>query len=336
MSDKITIEKIAELSGVSIATVSRIINNKDKVKTETKEKVLSIMQELHFQPKGNNALADSSSNIILMCVPDFYNPFNSIIISGVQTAAHANGYEVLILRSKTYYTEISDYTNILKQNSIAGILILCSVPNSSLIDELSFKCPVVMCSEYAENYGVSYVSIDDVTSSKMAVNYLISTGCKKIGLINCNENYKYARHREKGYRQALIEAGLEVNENWIAHVSSVDYQLGYSNATSLLSQPNRPDAIFTTSDILGIAAINAAKKLGLRIPEDVSVVGFDNIELSLMSTPTLTTVEQPTFQIGFQSCEILINKIKKPDTIDKQVILDTQLIVRESTKLLNI
>lgn len=334
MNDKITIEQIAELSGVSIATVSRIINNKGNVKQETREKVLATMEKLHFKPKVSSVLTDSNSKLILMCVPDFQNPFNSPVINGVQQAAHENGYDVLLLQSKNYYTDQEDYTNILKNNSFAGILILCSVANNSILEELSLRCPVVMCSEYAENYGVSYVSIDDVASSKTAVNYLIATGCKKIGFINCSDKFRYARHREKGFRQALEESGLEVNPNWIANVSSINYNLALSRATHILSLPDRPDGIFTSSDVFGLAVIKAANNLGLRVPEDVSVVGFDNIDFSTMSTPSLTTIDQPTYQLGYQSCELLVEKIKNPNTLDKQIILNTELIVRDSTKLL--
>lgn len=334
MNDKITIEQVAELSGVSIATVSRIINNKGNVKQETRDKVLSTMEKLNFKPKISSVLTDSNSKLILMCVPDFQNPFNSPVINGVQQAAHENDYDVLLLQSKNYYTDQEDYTNILKNNSFAGILILCSVANNNILEELSLRCPVVMCSEYAENYGVSYVSIDDVASSKTAVNYLISTGCKKIGFINCSNKFRYARHREKGFRQALSESNLEINPNWIANISSINYNLALSRATHILSLPDRPDGIFASSDVFGLAVIKAAHNLGLRVPEDVSVVGFDNIDFSTMSTPSLTTIDQPTYQLGYQSCELLIEKIKNPNTLDKQIILNTELIVRDSTKLL--
>ncbi|WMC91124.1 LacI family DNA-binding transcriptional regulator [Kineothrix sp. MB12-C1] len=330
---KITIEEIARRADVSIATVSRIINHKDNVKPATRQRVLEVMEALKFSPQRPSTLSDSNSKVILMCIPGFDNPFNSPVIDGVQKSAHSQGYDVLILQSRDFYTDSSDYTNILKNNSIAGILILASVPHSELLDELTFRCPVVMCSEYTENYGVSYVSIDDVAAAKKAVNYLISTGRKKIGFMNCNMHFKYARHREKGYLAALKEANAEINPAWTTHLSTINYSQAFSNALHILSLTDRPDAIFACSDVFAVSAINAAKQLGLRVPEDVSVVGFDNIELSTMSRPTITTIEQPCFQLGYQSCELLIEKIKNPNMEDKQIILDTELIVRESTTL---
>lgn len=332
-SEKITIQEIADMAEVSIATVSRIINHKDNVKPSTKQKVLKAMEQLNFLPKSLTPLSCADSKIILICIPDLNNPFNNPIISGIQKAANTQGYDVLLLQARNFYTDSNDYTNILKNASIAGILILASVPNPELLNELALRCPVVMCSEYAEDYGISYVSIDDIAAARKAVNYLISTGRKKIGFINGNMNFKYSRHREKGYLESLRAAGLEVNPAWIAHLSAIDYQLALSNAYHMLSLPNRPDAIFACSDLLAVGAINAAKQLKLDVPHDVSVVGFDNIELTTMITPSITTIEQPCFQIGYQSCELLIEKINNPNAEVKQIMLDTELIVRDSTVL---
>ncbi|MGB8454897.1 MAG: LacI family DNA-binding transcriptional regulator [Anaerocolumna sp.] len=329
----ITIEEIAKKANVSIATVSRIINHKGSVKPETRQRVLDIMEELNFLPRTISPLSDSNSNVILMCVPEFDNPFNSLVINGVQKSAHEHGYDILLLQAKAFYTESSDYTNILKNNSIAGIIILSSVPHPKLIEELTFRCPVVMCSEYCEEYNVPFVSIDDVAAARTAVNYLISSGCKKIGMINCSLKHKYARHREQGYKDALEAAGMTINESWIAHISSINYSLALSNAMHILSLPDRPDAFFTASDVFAVSVMNGAKKLGLSVPGDISIIGFDNIELSTMTEPQITTIEQPSYQLGFQSCELLVEKIDKPFIEDKQIILGTELIVRGSTLL---
>lgn len=331
--NQVTISEIAKQANVSIATVSRILNHKDNVKSATKEKVLSAMEELQFKPKAASNINDSTSKVILMCVPDFNNPFNASVIDGVQKSAHDHGYDVLLLQSKDFYTDSRDYLNILKNNSLAGILILSSAPHSRLLDELSFRCPVVMCSEYSESYGVSYVSIDDVAAAKKAVNYLISTGRKKIGLLNCNMKFKYARHREHGYYEAMEAAGLEICPEWIAHISSINFNLALSNARHILSLPNRPDALFCTSDYFAVSVVRAANEAGISIPDDLSIVGFDNIELSLMCNPPLTTIEQPSYDIGFQACELLIEKILNPNVPDRQIILSTELIVRGSTRL---
>lgn len=330
---KITIDEVAKKAHVSIATVSRIINNKDQVTEKTRQHVLRVMDEMDFVPKNTKALFSATSNVILLLIPDFENPFNAAIISGIQESAREHDMDVFVVQTKNYYTEHRHFINILKNNSIAGIIILAPAPHKSLLDELCHSCPVVMCSEYAEDYGVSYVTINDIESAKSAVNYLISTGRRKIGLINSNLKYKYARHRERGYKQALETAGLEIREDFIAHISAIDYSSALSSATHILGLPDRPDAFFAVSDVFATGVIVAAKKLGLRVPEDVSVVGFDNIELSNMTEPPITTIEQPAHQLGYQAAEMLIEKIRKPDMADKQIILDTHLVVRGSTTL---
>lgn len=332
---QITIEELAEKANVSIATVSRVLNNKGNVKKETKNHVIEIMKEYDFHPKNIHLLSDPSSKILLTCVPDFCNPFYSPVIDGIQKAAHENDYDVILLQSRDYYTEFSDFTNILNEKSIAGILILSSVPDAKLIGELNLKCPVVMCCEYPEDYDIPYVSINDVTSTITAMNYLVLIGCRKIGLMNSSLKFKYARHREKGFYIALNEHELETHPAWIAHISSINYNLAYSSALHILQLPDRPDAMFACSDVYGIAIVNAAKNLGLHIPEDLSVIAFDNTETSLMSDPPLTTIDQPKQQLGYQSCELLIDKIKSPESANKQITLNTQLIVRGSTLLPN-
>ena len=332
---ELTIQEVAEKAGVSIATVSRIINNKGSVKKQTRDHVIEIMEQTNYHPRSVSALADVRSHNILVCVPDFCNPFNSPVIDGIQKAAHNNNYDVLFLQSKDYYTQPSDFTEVLKETSVAGIIILSSVTTSDekFFNKLSFKCPIVMCSEYDESYGISYVSINDVKASKEAVEYLISTGCRKIGLMNSLRKFKYARHRERGYKQALNENELDYDDMWIAHISSVNYSLSYAAALNILQQKNRPDAMFCCSDVYGIAVVNAAKTLGLYVPEDLSVIGFDNVDIAKMSDPPLTTVSQPAMDLGLQACDLLIEKIQDSNIPDKQIILNTELVVRGTTKL---
>ena len=204
--------------------------------------------------------------------------------------------------------------------------------SEKVLGEIRAICPIVMCSEYLDEPNVSYVTIDNTESAKKAVEYLISTGCRKLGLLNSFSRNAYAREREKGFKEALQEAGLEINEERITHISSINYQSAFLKASYMLSSENRPDAIFATADVFAVAAINAAKKLGFRVPEDISVIGFDNVEAALMCDPQLTTVEQPAEEIGYQSCEILIENLQGSDTQPKHIKLETELIVRQSTK----
>lgn len=189
-----------------------------------------------------------------------------------------------------------------------------------------------MCCEYPEDHACSYVSVDDVTAAYRAVKYLISTGCTKIGFVNCSLMYKYARHRREGYLRALEDAGLAFNPEWYVTVPSVNYTLAYSSILQTLNSDSLPDAFFTCSDVYAAATINAAQNLGIRIPEDLSVIGVDNVEASRMTHPTITTISQPGFHMGQQACSILAEKIASPNSPHRQILLSTELIIRESTR----
>ena len=193
-------------------------------------------------------------------------------------------------------------------------------------------CPSVMVGEYPEGYDGSYVSIDDRVAGYRAVNYLISTGCRRIGMINCAFRYKYARHRKEGYQRALTEARLPIDPGWYVSIPAIDYTLAYSAAMQVLCTEPRPDALFASSDVLAAAAINAAHSLDLRVPEDLCVIGFDNVEASRMTLPAITTVSQPTHQLGQQACSILLDRIRDPELPHRQILLDTELVIRGSTK----
>jgi DNA-binding LacI/PurR family transcriptional regulator len=330
-NSKMTIKEIADMAGVSIATVSRVMNHKTTVKEDTQRKILEVMKRVNFNP-SSVLLTDSTSRTILLCVNQLNNPFHSLVIDGIQKSARQNNYRAFVMQAQEVYFTFEDFKDVLQNHSFAGIILLTGVADIELLDMLSKSCPVIMCSEKCEVNNISFVCIDDVQAARKATEYLISIGCTKIALLNSSLQFQFIRNRESGYREAIEKAGLEKNEDWIVHISPTgNYNLAYSYALNLLALPNRPDAVFATSDVFATAVIRAAKHLRLRVPEDIAVIGFDNIEIASMVDPAITTIEQPAEQIGFQACELLLEKIQNPMTRKKQIILDTKLIVREST-----
>lgn len=329
--NKITIEDIAEKAGVSIATVSRILNNKDNVRKETRQRVMDAMSNLGYHPDFSNGLVNSDSNLILMIVPELSNPIFSTIADGVQSSAMRHGYHLLVHQTRTINNTIDYYESLLKKNSVAGLILLNSVSDVGLLEKLNMRCPLVMCSEFCEGCDVSYVSIDDYAAGKNATDYLLSIGQKKIAFMNSTLENKYARHREAGYIASLKNAGIEVNEDWIMHLSDVNFNLALTAATHMLNSENRPDAFFAASDIYAAAIIKACKKMGLSVPQDISVVGFDNTDISIIADPAITTISQPSFEMGYQACDLLLSKMSNPGSPNKQILLDTELIVRGST-----
>jgi len=330
MRDKPTLTHIAQKAQVSIATVSRVLSGKDTVSPSTQQKVLQAIRELEHGQTPNVPLV--SSRKLLALLPDFVNPFYAPIIHGLQQTARSAGYEVLLMPIGDSHIHTASVTSMVRRENYAGVIWLCSVPSPELLSAVESCCPTVMVGEYPENYAGSYVSIDDRLAGYRAVNYLISTGCRRIGMINCAYRYKYARHRKEGYQRALTEAGLPIDAGWYVSIPAIDYTLAYSAAMQVLCAEPPPDALFTSSDVLAAAAINAAHSLGLRVPEDVCVIGFDNVEASRMTMPAITTIAQPTHQLGQQACSILLDRIQNPDLPNRQLFLNTELVIRESTK----
>ena len=330
MSSKITITKIAQQAGVSIATVSRIITQKGTVSPATRQRVMQAMEELEYDT--SSIKANSSSQAILAFIPDFANPFYSPIVEGIQQTAHESGFEVFWVPTKDIFSNNMFYFQMIREGRFNGVLWLSSIPPTNLLDLINKHCPFIMCCEYPDDYDCSYISVDDKTAAYRAVNHLIASGCKEIGLINCSLKYKYARHRKDGYLEALKNAGMTPNPEWIINIPYIDYTLAYSAISQALSEERMPDAFFTCSDVFAAAVINAAQKRGIRVPDDLSVIGFDNTETSRLIRPTLTTISQPGFQIGQQACAVLLEKITNPTLPNRHILLNTELIIRHSTR----
>lgn len=327
----VTIKDIATKANVSIATVSRVLNNIGQVKPETRETVITVAEELGYYKKNISNAIKESSNTILMIIPDFENPFTSSVMNGVLDSINHNKYKIIFVSVKNFNNTLEDYLQFCNELSLAGIISLSSIPNPSIIEALGRNYPMVMCSEYPENNTLSFVSIDDDKASSIAVEYLLSLGRDKIALINNSTKNKYARHRQKGYLRTMKEHNATINESWILNLNKIDYSLAFTNIQSILKQEDKPNAIFAVSDTYAVAAVNAVKSMGLRVPEDISVVGFDNESVSMMSVPSITTIMQPAYNIGYQSAELLFEIITNPAMEQKQIIFDTELIVRDST-----
>lgn len=328
MFQNLTIREISERAGVSIATVSRALNSTGPVSDTTMRKIRKAMEGLGYEaPKIKRK---SRSKVILASLPDLINPFNSNMIKGITDAADKRGYRVVFYANENY-TQPAGYDFLEEADFYDGLLLAHTLPEQQRLVQLSLKRPVIMCSEHISDCAVPYVAIDDYAAACMAVNYLISTGRSRIACINTFLNNNYALHRERGYRDSLDKAGLTVREEWILHLPSVDFDSALGVMRSLLGNEERPDAIFCVSDVYAASVIKYAAMHGIRVPQDISVMGFDDIPQATMTSPAISTVRQPSYQMGQQACNLLIEQIENPSTIPHKIILNTDLIVREST-----
>ncbi len=322
---KTTLQDVADAAGVSIATVSRAINNKDSVKEGTYDKIIQTMYAL-----GYDTPVRHESHLILILLPDIDNPFYSEVIRGISSAAGRQGYQEIIVRTGAHPLTLTFIEEMIGKTHADGVITLDPIPSADTIAQVELHTPLIQCAEYNENSSASYVSIDDVAASRAVVNYIVSKGKRRIALINGPLKYKYARKRQVGFIEGMEAAGLTPQQNMIVQVPEFSYDAAVSIATQLLSMPERPDAIFAASDVFAIAAIKAAKRLGIAIPKDLGVIGFDNTNISVMSEPALTTVKQPQYQLGFLACEMLIEQMHNATLAPRQMMLDAEIIIRES------
>jgi LacI family repressor for deo operon, udp, cdd, tsx, nupC, and nupG len=328
---KITYSAIAERSGISIATISRVINNSSNVKDDTRKKVIEAMKSLGYDTSTLEANTSKTNDLIIFNIPSLDNPFYSLIIQGAKAAAQRNGYNMLINEDPIDDRSFDSFTALLKKTNAAGLITTNCIARSTLL-RLNAILPLVQCCECIDGLDIPFVTIDDVSAARNAVEYLISLGKKRIAFINGPIEYKYSQDRLKGYLQALEQAKLEKNPDIIIQLQEIDYDMAVSAATQLLNSAQRPDAFFASSDVYAAAAIKASRRASLRVPEDIAIVGFDNIGLSSLCTPSITTVNQPKFQLGLLSCEMLIKRINAEQIPIQSMYMDTELIVRETTQ----
>lgn len=326
-----TIKKIAIMAGVSVATVSRVINNDPRVLKETKDRVMKVIEETGYVPNevGRN-LSKSKSNMILVVVPTILNPFYSKILKGIEEQASEYGYGVLTAVTHLNSTIEKKYLDMLKSKQVDGAITLYSTFGKKTMDELAKNYPIVEACEHIRGSNVSYTMIDNESAAYEAVSNFIERGHKRIGMISGSYYKCSERARQDGYRNALIDAGLEYDENYI-QIADYTYETGAEACGILMNMENPPTAILTVSDSVAIGAINKIYELKLSV-DDVEVMGFDNTSITRMYMPTISSIAQPRYEIGVVAVDLLKEKIENLDSINKSVILPHAILYRDSAK----
>lgn len=329
---KLSYQTIAERSGLSIATISRVFNRSQSVSDEKRARVIQALRELGVDPSTLDLRPQPRNNMLIFNVPSLKNPFYSPIIEASRRTAKRFGYN-LVVNENPLGTDLQSFIDLIRTSRAAGVILTNAIVPET-VETIRQVVPVVTCCESATTAGVPYVTVDDESASENAVKYLISLGRRRIALINGPAEFKYSKERYKGYRNALISHGFAIDDDIICAVGAdMDYDIAVANVTRMLSQPGRPDAFFCISDVLACAAIKASLAAGLRVPQDVAVVGFDNIQFSRMMNPTITTVCQPFDQLGTLAVEMLVRVINGDDEHIESIHLGCELMIRESTSI---
>ena len=331
--DEPTYQEIAEKTGVSISTVSRILTGSANVTDSTSQKVFDFFDKNNYDISFiRTKKTRHAGGLIIFNVPSMSNPFYSPIARGARVAAINYGYNLLINEEHISNNTIENFIGLIKRTKAVGVIITNSVP-VILLKKLAAAVPLVQCCEYNETVPLPYVSIDDVEASKTIMSYLFSQGRKNIALVNGPMWYKYARFRQIGYLESLEKSGIVPDQEIIMHLPEINYDIALSEVSNLFQKGKEPDAFFCVSDVYAAAVIKAGAKLGFSVPKDFVVVGFDNVEIASMTYPSITTINQPKYQLGFSSCELLIERITNPQAPIRQILLETELIIRESTAM---
>ncbi|WP_163580770.1 LacI family DNA-binding transcriptional regulator [Gracilibacillus saliphilus] len=324
------IKKVAEYAGVSIATVSRVLNGQKTVSPQTRIKVEKAIKQLNYEPSilGRN-LRNSETRLLLVLIPNISNPFYSKIINGIENTALKSNYNILLCETDSNPEREKIYFDLARKKMADGIISMDPQVDKDTLIEMAEKHSIIQCSEYTLNSTIPYVTIDNENAAYLAVKHLLSLGHSKIAFINSDVKFTYARQREAGYKRALDEAGIDAKSDWIYYSQELDFVKGQQAMKKFLNLDEKITAIFAVSDLLAIGALKEINNNKLSVPDDIAVVGFDKIEFSSMTNPTLTTIEQPMYKMGNIAAKMIIDKIQGKEV--ENVILDHELVIREST-----
>ncbi|MFC0904092.1 LacI family DNA-binding transcriptional regulator [Clostridium sp. MT-14] len=328
-----SIKDVAREAGVSIATVSRVLNDVDVVNEETKKRVLAAIKKLGYRPNiVARSLKTQRTRTIGIIIPDISNQFYPEIVRGAEDVANIYDYNIMLCNTDLNIEKEMEYLKVLKEKMVDGVLYMSNSlePNIlELIKQLEF--PMVLVESTNKKENIPSVTIDNEKAAYDGVAYLIKKGNKKIAYIGAGEDTVNASAvRYKGYKRALEENNLKLDRDKIYFTSS-KAKNGYKGINEILNKA-KIDSIFCTSDEIAIGVINALRDNGISVPDDIDVMGFNNIYLASIFYPKLTTVSQPIYDMGSVGMRMLIKMINKEELKEINYVLPHELIERDSCK----
>jgi len=328
----ITIKDVAKYAGVSVATVSHVVNNTRFVSEETRKKVQTAMQELSYQPNAvARSLRRKESKIIGLVLPDNTNPYFAEIAWSIEYASRNQGYSVILCNSDGDIHKESTYINVLIEKQVDGIILVAAGDSTANFLKLQERhLPTVMVDRNTPSVNTDSVQIDNAIYGEVATAHLIKQGHKKIACITGPREVTPSFDRVDGYKKALKLANIPVREDYIVKGDFKPHG-GYLAACRLLDVADPPTAIFACNDLMAYGVIHAATERKIHVPEHLSIVGFDDIYLSTYSNPPLTTIKQPRLEMGDEAVNALVLRMKNPERPARSILLNAELVVRSST-----
>jgi LacI family transcriptional regulator len=321
---------VAREAGVSKQTVSRVLNNKGEISAATRSKVLAIIERLGYRPSSlARGLATNKTMTLGLVVPDIGNPFFSEITRGADSAAHAAGYSLLLGNTFEDPEREADVLRTLEGKRVDGIVLCSSRLSDDQLDAFCAEQPMILVNRQHTSANVGSVRVDDAAGATVVVRHLVQSGRTVIGFLSGPPKSHSGQERAKGYAAALAEAGRALDPT--LNVNCPPYlEGGRQVALNLLAARPDVNALFCYNDLVAAGALQACTKLGRRVPEDVAVIGCDDIPLAEMVTPPLTTLHVSQQEMGASAVRLLLNKINGCADECREIVLQPQLVIRAS------
>lgn len=333
------IRNVAETAGVSVSTVSRIINNSSLISQETRDKVLKVMKEMNYVP---NIMARGLSNqqaftvALLVNIDDtksFDNPFFYEMMHGIETVIYKRGLCLIIANLNTTQNRDDMLNRLICEKRTQGVILPSSIMSPQLVNKLKgMKFPFVTIGEpEGIKEAIDWVDINNFQGGRQAVDHLLENGYRNIAFIGGSQTELFNKNRLAGYKAALAESGIYYSQEYVQEGSNTKND-GADMMRRLLNLDRRPDAVICSDNILCMGAMKAIKDTGLIIPDDIGVLSFDNFPIAELLEPPLTTVDIDVFELGVQTANILFKLIDNPDARQQQSLISTCIVARESTR----
>ncbi|KKZ53504.1 transcriptional regulator [Haemophilus haemolyticus] len=325
-----TMKDIARLAQVSTSTVSHVINGSRFVSDEIREKVMRIVVELNYTPSYiARSLKVKATKTIGLLVTATNNPFFSEVMAGVEQYCQKNQYNLIIATTGGDAKRLQQNLQTLIHKQVDGVLLMCGDSRFQADMELTVPLPLVVMDWWFTELNADKILENSERGGYLATKSMVDVGHQKIGIITGNLRKSVAKNRLQGYKKALSEANIVLNPDWIVE-SHFDFEGGIVGAQKLLALSDRPTAIFCCSDTIAIGAYQAIQNQGLRIPQDISIMGYDDIELARYLFPSLSTISQPKAELGKLAVETLLQRIQEPNENYRTLVLEPTCILRES------